>query len=95
MFILKSLLLFGCSAAFIFGTACGDDSTDVSSPPTNTDELTLDTCSATVAEAAFCIVAAPAQNGLYPQGHRERRDFHDRGGCGTVGSFWRKAAASD
>ena len=45
--------------------------------------------SATVAEAAFCIVAAPAQNGLYPQGHRERRDFHDRGGCGTVGSFWR------
>ena len=33
-------------------------------------------------------MAAPAQNGLYPQGHRERRDFHDRGGCGTVGSFW-------
>ena len=50
--MLKSLLLFGCSAAFIFGTACGDDSTDVSSPPTNTDELTLDTCSATVAEGA-------------------------------------------
>ena len=42
-----------------------------------------------IKEATFCVVAAPAQSGLYPQGHQERT-YHDGGGCGTVGGRWRE-----